>query len=386
MKSRSFVDRVVVYARAGNGGNGCCSFRREKFIPNGGPDGGDGGRGGHVIFRGEHDEDSLIRLYFTPHQRARHAGHGKGKKMHGENGADCIIKVPRGTQIYDRESGALLGDIVEHGQELMVARGGKGGKGNVHWKRSTHQAPMEHTDGIPGEELTLQLELKIMADIGLVGFPNAGKSSLLRATSHAKPKIGAYPFTTLNPIIGTMPLPDYTSVRIADIPGLIEGAHEGIGLGHDFLRHIERSRFLVFVIDMAGTDGREPWDDLKNLRNELRLHNPELLDRPFILVANKMDVDESVEKLAEFIEKTGEKPIEICAELEEGIEPLRCALLELIKKARDDEAAEAAAKAAEDAAAAEAAEDAAAAEAEAAKAAEDVASEADTDSDTDDTD
>ncbi len=338
MKSRSFVDRAVVYAKAGNGGNGCCSFRREKFIPMGGPDGGDGGRGGHVIFIGDKDEDSLLRLYFTPHQRARNGGYGKGKKMHGENGADCIIKVPLGTLVYDRETEVLLGDIVEDGQSLMVARGGTGGKGNVHWKSSTHQAPTEHTDGTPGEELTLQLELKIMADIGLVGFPNAGKSSLLRAMSHARPKIGAYPFTTLNPIMGTMPLPDYTSVRIADIPGLIEGAHKGVGLGHAFLRHIERSRYLVFVLDMAGTDGREPWEDLKNLRNELRLHNGELSDRPFLLAANKMDVGVSAENLAEFIKQTGEKPLEICAELGEGIEPLRHALFDMIRADREAKA------------------------------------------------
>lgn len=338
VKSRTFVDRVVVYAKAGSGGNGCCSFRHEKYVPHGGPDGGDGGRGGDVIFVGDGDEDSLIRLYYTPHQRARNAGPGKGKKMHGENGADCIIHVPLGTQVFDKESGVLLGDIVEDTQRLVVAQGGGGGLGNVHWKRSTHQAPREHTPGDPGEEVTLQLELKVMSDIGLVGFPNAGKSSLLRAISHAKPKVGAYPFTTLNPIIGTMPLPDYSSVRIADIPGLIEGAHNGVGLGLDFLRHIERARVLVYVLDTAGTDGREPWDDLESLWKELRLHNPELLERSSLVVTNKMDMAPALEKLEKLKEKTGASPVSICAVLGEGIEVLRQKLFEMIRKERSDDA------------------------------------------------
>ena len=311
------------------------SFRREKFVPKGGPDGGDGGNGGSVILRADANENSLIRTYFQPHQRAENAGAGGGKRLHGKNGKDCIIKVPCGTEVWDVESDTMLADIIEDGEELRVAKGGKGGLGNWHFKTSTHQAPTERTEGTPGEEVTLRLVLKIVADIGLVGFPNAGKSSLLRRISDAHPKIGAYPFTTLNPIIGTLVFDDYTRNRIADIPGIIEGAHSGIGLGHDFLRHIERSKFLLYIIDMAGVDTRNPEDDYNCLRRELVMHREELGERPSLVVANKMDLPEARENLKEFKKSTGIDPIEISAETGNGIDQLRKELHELCGRMKD---------------------------------------------------
>jgi GTP-binding protein len=224
------------------------SFRREKFVPRGGPDGGDGGRGGHVILKADKNVDSLLPLYYQPHQKADKGGNGLGKDCHGRNARDLYVKVPCGTIVTNQETGERIGELTEHDQEMMVCRGGKGGLGNARFATSSHQTPYESTPGEEGQSLTLQLELKIMADVGLVGYPNAGKSTLLSGLSHAHPKIAAYPFTTLNPIIGTVIFDDYQYLRIADIPGLIDGAHEGVGLGHDFLRHIERTRFLIFVI------------------------------------------------------------------------------------------------------------------------------------------
>ncbi len=326
MKDRKFIDIAFLHATAGNGGNGAVSFRREKFVPKGGPDGGDGGRGGHIILRGNPDMDSLIGIYFVPQRRAEHGGPGRGQQMHGRNGADMIVDVPLGTQVMDRESGILIADITTPDEPVTIARGGKGGKGNVHWKSSVNQAPRQHTDGEPGQIAELRLELKLMADVGLVGLPNAGKSSLLTVLSDAHPKIGAYPFTTLNPILGTLIFPDYTRLRIADIPGLIKGAHDGVGLGHAFLRHIERSRCLIYVLDTAGIDGRTPWDDYTCLVEELGLHDPDLPTRPSLVVANKMDCPESAEHLATFRERTGVDPIPVSAQTGEGIDALRAAL------------------------------------------------------------
>jgi GTP-binding protein len=329
MKNRIFVDTVVLRAEAGRGGNGCVSFRREKFVARGGPDGGDGGRGGHVYLRGDGDETSLIRIFYDPHQRAESGGHGKGKQLHGRNGADLVIKVPRGTEVRDAQTDLLLADITEQGQEVIVARGGRGGLGNVHWKTSTHQAPREHTNGGEPEVAELRLTLKLIADAGLVGYPNAGKSSLLRAITDAHPKVGAYPFTTLNPIIGTLMFDDYERLTVADIPGLIKGAHEGIGLGHDFLRHIERAPFLVFVLDMGGVDGRNPLDDYRSLREELQLHRADLGERPALLVANKMDLPEAAANLDAFERETGEHALRVSARSGEGIEAFKDALREL---------------------------------------------------------
>lgn len=333
MKSRRFVDSVLISAQSGRGGNGCVSFRREKNIAKGGPNGGDGGNGGHVILRGNRDEDSLTSLFFNPRQRAESGQHGKGKTLHGRNGSDLIIPVPTGTEVRLEETGELLGDVVEHGQDLRVARGGRGGLGNCHWKTSTHQAPLEHTDGGEGETVMLRLVLKTVADIGLVGFPNAGKSSLLAALTPAHPKIAPYPFTTIHPVMGTLVFDDYTTLRIADIPGLIAGAHEGRGLGHDFLRHIERATALIYVIDMAGVDGREPWDDYAALRDELGFHNKELLKRRSLVAANKMDLPGAADNLRKFAKKTRTKPIPISAVTGEGLDKFRKAVQALPRTA-----------------------------------------------------
>jgi len=330
MKTRKFVDSAPLYAKAGNGGNGSASFRREKFVPKGGPDGGDGGRGGHVILKADRETDSLIGIFFSPHRKAEHGGPGRGKQMHGKNGDDLYIKVPCGTQVTDFETGDVLADIVTEGEEFCIAHGGKGGLGNVHWKKSTHQAPTEHTDGVPGEEVSLKLELKLVADIGLVGFPNAGKSSLLTKISDAHPRVAAYPFTTLNPIIGTIIFENYTRATVADIPGLIKDAHLGVGLGYAFLRHVERAHYLVYVIDMAGVDGRDPHEDYLNLKRELKLYQGDLVRRPFLVVANKMDCKESEEKLAEFVKETGETPLRISAQEGDGIDELREAIFTML--------------------------------------------------------
>ena len=257
MKTRTFVDHVTVHVRAGKGGDGSCSFRREACVPEGGPDGGDGGRGGHVIFKGSRNVDSLIALYFAPQVWAEDGVPGRGQKMHGRNGKDLVVPVPCGTEVFDAETGARLADIIEDGQEAVIAQGGKGGLGNVHFRTSTHQVPTEHTPGEPGGEFRLQLELKTIADAGLLGFPNAGKSSLLACISDAHPKIASYPFTTLNPIVGTVEYPDFSQLRVADVPGIIEGAASGVGLGLDFLRHIARSRMLVYVVEIGRASCRE---------------------------------------------------------------------------------------------------------------------------------
>lgn len=328
MKQPVFKDQVKVYVTAGNGGDGASLFRREKFVPLGGPSGGDGGDGGSVIFVGDEQRDSLLDLYFRPHMRAEHGGKGGNNQMHGKRGESLVIQVPRGTLIREEKEGPFIYEILDHGQEVTVAQGGIGGKGNIHFKTSANQAPTECTPGTSGEDKVLWLELKIIADVGLVGYPNAGKSTLLSKLTHAHPKVAAYPFTTLNPIIGTLQTPDYRRIRIADIPGLIDGAHEGVGLGHDFLRHVERTRLLLFVIDMGGVDGRNPTEDYENLSEELRLYNPELENRPRMVIANKMDVPGSEEHLQEFIEKTGITPMEMVAEIDEGVNMLTERLFE----------------------------------------------------------
>lgn len=333
MKTRTFVDHVVVHARAGRGGDGSGSFRREAGVPEGGPDGGDGGRGGHIIFKGSRNVSSLITLFFSPNLTAEDGVPGRGQQMYGRRGKDLISLVPCGTEIFNNATGALAADIVDDGQEFIAATGGKGGLGNVHFKSSVHQTPEEFTRGLPGEEFDFRLELKTIADAGLIGFPNAGKSSLLTCISDAHPKIASYPFTTLNPIVGTVNYPDFSQLRIADIPGIIEGAADGVGLGIDFLKHIARSRVLVYIIDMAGTDNREPWKDYAVLRNEIEQHDPDLLTRPVLVLANKMDQDAAIENLPRFIKETGTEPIQMSAldKNDKGVETFKRRLWELLK-------------------------------------------------------
>src|SRR5881409_2109692 len=310
-----FVDRIKVFAQAGNGGRGCVSFRREKFVPKGGPDGGDGGRGGDVILRADRHVDNLANLFYEPLIKAKNGGHGMGKKMAGRAGANKIVRVPVGSIVWRGEkqeraksnveqlaignwqSSIPIVDLTRDGQDFVLCQGGAGGKGNVHFKSSRNRAPREYTEGKEGEQGYFLLELRTIADAGLVGYPNAGKSTLLRKISAARPKVAAYPFTTLHPIVGVIEFPGYRRATIADIPGLIEGAHRGLGLGHEFLRHITRCRILVFVIDVAGSEGRNPVEDLQNLRKEIDLYDPMLSSRPWLIIANKMDLPNANENL-----------------------------------------------------------------------------------------
>jgi GTPase len=323
MKPIAFKDRVKIYAKAGSGGNGIVSFYRDKRTPRGGPDGGDGGHGGSIILQGDSNADSLTALHYQPHQRAENGGHGSSNNKHGKRGGNNIIKVPLGTVVKDPDTEEFIAEITEEGQEIVIAKGGFGGLGNLRFKSSLNQAPRESREGTPGEDRAYRLELKLMADVGLVGYPNAGKSTLLTELTGATPKVAPYPFTTLNPILGTLLFENYTRIRIADIPGLIDGAAEGTGLGHHFLRHIERSRFLIFVIDMASEDGRNPAEDYRSLRKELETYNPELAGRPFLVLANKMDEPVAAEHLEEFKKETGLNPLPVCAGLGEGCDKIK---------------------------------------------------------------
>jgi GTP-binding protein len=330
MKAKSFVDQVEVLVRSGKGGDGSASFRREALVEFGGPDGGDGGRGGDVVFKASEHVNSLLSLYYDPKCFAQDGGAGQGRKMFGKRGKDLVIPVPLGTEVYDCESGLLVADITEPGQSVVVAKGGAGGFGNVHFKSSVNQAPTERTLGGEGEEKRLRLELKTIAEAGLLGFPNAGKSSLLAALSSATPKIASYPFTTLNPIVGTVVYDDWAKLRIADVPGIIEGAAKGVGLGLAFLRHLERAKALVYVIDMAGTDNRLPWDDFAVLKAEIEQYSPELAGRPFLVVANKLDTPEAQENLPRFRSETGVDPIALSCASREGLETFKNALRALV--------------------------------------------------------
>ena len=323
MKTLTFADRVRVQVAAGGGGNGVASFRREKYVPRGGPDGGDGGNGGSVWLQASKDEASLLSLHFSPLIRAEHGEHGRGKQQYGKNGADRMVLVPLGTEVRDFETGELLGEVVADGDRLLIAQGGRGGLGNLRFKSSTNRAPRKFTEGTPGEEKVLLLTMKTVAEVGLVGFPNAGKSTLLGQLSAARPKVAPYPFTTRYPQVGTLFFDSMHHIRVADVPGLLRGAHEGVGLGHDFLRHIERTKFLLFVIDMAGVDGRSPADDFLNLREELRLYREELAALPYAVIANKMDEPAAAENLKAFRRITREKPLLLCAELGEGVDEVK---------------------------------------------------------------
>jgi len=325
-----FVDRIKVFAQAGSGGRGSVSFRREKFVPKGGPDGGDGGRGGDVILRADRHVDNLSNLFYEPIIKAKSGGHGMGKKMHGKSAPAKIVKVPVGTMVWPADekgrptSAAPIVDLTQDRQEFVLCRGGAGGKGNVHFKSSRNRAPRQYTEGEEGEQGHFLLELRTIADAGLVGYPNAGKSTLLRQISAARPRVAAYPFTTLHPIIGVVEFSGYRRATIADIPGLIEGAHRGLGLGHEFLRHITRCRIFLFVIDVAGSEGRNPVEDLQQLRKELDLYDPLLSQRPWFVIANKMDLPCAEENLSGVRKKFPKIDIvPISAAKGEGIEKLK---------------------------------------------------------------
>lgn len=295
-----FLDQVKVEVRGGKGGDGMVAFRREKYVPMGGPAGGDGGHGGSVIFKVDEGLRTLMDFRYNRHFFAKNGENGMSKGMHGKNSPNLYVKVPAGTTVKDANTNEILDDLVEHGQELVVAQGGRGGRGNIKFATPRNPAPELSENGEPGIERTLELELKVLADVGLVGFPSVGKSTLLSVISKAKPKIGAYPFTTIHPNLGMVHLKNGNSFVVADLPGLIEGASEGVGLGDQFLKHIERTRVILHVIDMGAMEGREPFEDYIAINKELENYNLELLKRPQIIVANKMDEETAEQNLSEF--------------------------------------------------------------------------------------
>lgn len=298
-----FLDQVTIEVKAGKGGDGMVAFRREKYVPDGGPAGGDGGRGGDIILIVEEGLRTLLDFRFNRHFKAQLGENGMSKGMHGRGANDLFVSVPPGTTIRDKETGTLLGDLIEQGQTLVVAKGGRGGRGNIRFASAKNPAPEIAENGEPGQERKIELELKVLADVGLVGFPSVGKSTLLSVISAARPKIGAYHFTTLVPNLGMVSTNDGRSFAVADLPGLIEGASQGIGLGTQFLRHIERTRVILHVIDMSAMEGRDPYEDYIAINTELREHNLRLMERPQIIVANKIDMPESQENLSKFKEK-----------------------------------------------------------------------------------
>lgn len=329
-----FVDEVEVKLRAGDGGNGCVSFRREKFVPKGGPDGGDGGNGGDVVLEADENTTDLRAYHFKPHWQAASGVGGMGKGRNGRNGADCVLKVPPGTVVYRSGTDEVVMELLRAGERKRLLEGGSGGWGNLHFKSSVNQAPRIAKEGIPGETGAFRLVLKSIADIGLIGYPNAGKSTLISSLTAARPKTASYPFTTLNPVIGVMepPSEEMPRIQLADIPGLIEGAHANRGLGHAFLRHIERCRGLVILIDASGQDGRVPARDYQNLLNELDCYGQGLAGKPRLIVLNKMDEPEAPENLARFRKKTGTDPVTVSCLLGEGLPELRTAIFSFAKR------------------------------------------------------
>jgi len=305
-----FVDEVDIRVSAGDGGRGCVSFRREKFVPRGGPNGGDGGHGGSVFIAASPHLNTLVNYRFHPEFKARRGGHGEGSNRTGRDAEDLVLEVPVGTVVFriDPEGGDLLpvGDLTAEGQRVLVAQGGRGGRGNARFVTATNRAPRRADPGEAGEFWSLRLQLKLLADIGLVGYPNAGKSTLISRISAAKPKIADYPFTTLTPHLGVVTLSDDRSFVVADVPGLIEGAHRGQGLGHQFLRHIERTKVLVYMVDVSPASGRDPGDDLEVIRRELRLFREDLLERPQLVAANKVDAVDDPARLRRLEEKAAE--------------------------------------------------------------------------------
>lgn len=304
-----FIDEVQVKLIAGRGGDGIVAFRREKYVPKGGPAGGSGGRGGSIIFVGDEGKSTLLHLRYNRIIKAKNGEAGRGKSMHGKDAEDVYITVPVGSMIYDAKSGEIIADITKHNQQVVVAQGGRGGRGNVAFATSRIPAPEFCERGLPGEEKEIRVELRVLADVGLVGFPNVGKSTLISVVSAARPKIAEYHFTTLQPNLGFVQVPDGRSFVMADLPGLIEGAHQGAGLGIQFLRHIERTRAITHIVDMSGSEGRDPYDDYVKINYELGQYNESLLKRPQVVVANKMDLPSAEENLKSFIKKVGNVPV-----------------------------------------------------------------------------
>ncbi|MEK4494984.1 GTPase ObgE [Ureibacillus sp. FSL W8-0352] len=328
-----FVDHVKIYVKGGDGGDGMVAFRREKYVPYGGPAGGDGGNGGNVVFEVDEGLRTLMDFRYNRHFKAPRGENGMSKGMHGKNAKDLIVKVPPGTVVINEETGNVIADLVEHGQRAIIAKGGRGGRGNMRFATPANPAPELSEKGEPGQELNVILELKVLADVGLVGFPSVGKSTLLSVVSAAKPKIGAYHFTTIVPNLGVVETDDGRSFVMADLPGLIEGAHQGVGLGMQFLRHIERTRVIVHVIDMSGMEGRDPFEDYVTINEELKQYNLRLTERPQIVVANKMDMPGAEENLVEFKKKIGDviKVFPISAISRKGLKPLLHEIADLLE-------------------------------------------------------
>lgn len=337
-----FVDRVTIYVQAGRGGDGCLSFRREKYVPRGGPDGGDGGNGGSVLVVAREGVDSLAALAHRKHWRAPEGERGQGANCHGRAGGALTIEVPPGTLIYDADQGYVLKDLVQAGETVTVAQGGRGGKGNTHFKSATNRAPRDTTPGDPGEARHLTFELKVIADVGLVGKPNAGKSTLLSRLSRARPEIADYPFTTKSPNLGRVDIDRDRSFILADIPGLIEGAHAGVGLGHDFLRHIERAGILVHLVEPQPADGSDPLANYRAIRDELERYNPQLVERPEVLAVTKGELPEAAQVADRLRAELGREVLLISAVTGLGLNQLVFRVVEHLAE-RDAEARDAAA-------------------------------------------
>jgi GTP-binding protein len=330
-----FVDEVKVHVRGGHGGAGCVSFRREKFIPKGGPDGGDGGRGGNVILRAATSHHTLLDLKYQQHLFAKNGGHGSGNNRTGRGAEDLMVDVPVGTVVLDFETGEVLADLTAAGQTYIVGAGGIGGKGNAHFKSSTHQTPRFAQEGMEGVERLVKLELKLLADVGLIGFPNAGKSTFISHVSAARPKIADYPFTTLTPHLGVVKHGDAPSFVVADIPGLISGAHEGLGMGIQFLRHVERTTVLLHIIDISDEEHANAWKNFTAINSELELYNPQLMEKPQIVALNKIDLPEVREKVKKTVAQFSKKGIILhpfSAATGEGLQDILNKIITLLSK------------------------------------------------------
>ncbi|MEC5422052.1 GTPase ObgE [Virgibacillus sp. C22-A2] len=328
-----FVDQVSVYVKAGDGGNGIVAYRREKYVPLGGPAGGDGGKGGDIIFKVDEGLNTLMDFRYNRHFKGKRGENGMSKTQHGKNATPLIVPVPPGTSVIDEETEEVIADLITHDQQAVIVKGGRGGRGNTRFATPQNPAPDMAENGEPGQERNIKVELKLIADVGLVGFPSVGKSTFLSVVSAAKPKIADYHFTTLAPNLGVVDTSDQRSFVMADLPGLIEGAHEGIGLGHQFLRHVERTRVIVHVIDMASTEGRDPYDDYLKINQELKEYDAKLMNRPQIIAANKMDMPGSEENLVKFKEQVGEENqvYKISALTKEGLREILFAIADTLE-------------------------------------------------------